>query len=71
MPDDEVDLSKLEIFCPNNECGDPVPYANGARTRRRMNFVGKYKGIFVRLYYQFRCPVCGGTRDIDEFGSDC
>ncbi len=71
MAYEEVDLSTIDIFCPNDECGDPVPGANGARKRRRMNFVGKDTGFFVRFYYRFKCPVCGHIRDIDPYGNDC
>lgn len=67
----EIDFSRLEIFCKNTDCGDPVPHANGARTRRRMNFIKEDSGLFVSRYGRYRCPVCGSHRDIDTDGDDC
>ncbi len=67
----EIDFASLEIFCRNIECGDPVPNANGARTRRRMNFIKEDTGLFVPRYGHYRCPVCGDWRDIDTAGRDC
>lgn len=56
------ELKKLEIYCPNETCGDPVPgyYGgiNSPRTKRRMTFSG-FDFWDTSIYL---CPVCGKKR---------
>jgi CRISPR/Cas system-associated protein Cas10 (large subunit of type III CRISPR-Cas system) len=74
----EIDFSKLDVFCHNDECGDPVPYANGARAKRRMNYLGDHgnflREIFVagghNIEHVYQCPVCGRRRVFGEFGGE-
>lgn len=51
-----MDLTKLEIYCLNNTCGDPVPNLDGkktAYTKRKMNYAGaSFTGAAM-----YRCPV--------------
>jgi hypothetical protein len=57
MPDNK--LSDLEVYCPNQACGDLVTNLNGTTiTRRRMN----YAGTRWNATAAYICPVCGKER---------
>ena len=54
------DLAKLEVFCSNEKCGDPVADKQGNihYTKRRMNLVGTEGIMNVRNTYVYQCPIC-------------
>ncbi len=56
------DLAKLEVFCKNERCGDPVAdrLGNVQYTKRRMNLVRTEKGWSNGVVY--KCPICGRER---------
>jgi hypothetical protein len=50
-------LNKLNVVCPNQDCGDPVPFSR-KNTRRLMSYAGtQFSGNAVYL-----CPECGRRR---------
>jgi len=57
------DLQKIEVYCKDNTCGDPIPSFDGSvrYTRRRMVFAGW--GLSLRKIAVFRCPVCDKKRE--------
>jgi len=61
-------LTRLEIYCPNATCGDPVPSSSGQTlyTKRRMSYYGE-TGLGTAKYV---CPVCGNKRFFRLVGSE-
>jgi len=61
----------MEAYCPNEDCGDPVPQSAG-RTKRLMTYAGT--SSFGSEVYM--CPVCKGkqyfaTRGNEKFATQC
>ena len=57
----KIDLQSIEVACPNDTCGDPVPsYGSNqpSYTKRRMHYAGE--GFIAHAVY--KCPVCGKKR---------
>ncbi len=52
------DLARLEVFCSNEKCGDPVADKQGNihYTKRRMNLVKTETFLGNKAIY--KCPIC-------------
>jgi len=57
----DVDPSEMDVYCRDQECGDPVPNGGGARKLRRMSYIGQ--SGFMQ-YHTFQCSVCGSKRHL-------
>ena len=55
------ELKNMEVYCTNEQCGDPVgdKHGNVFFTKRRMN-LHRFEELWGSSVY--KCPVCGRER---------
>jgi len=56
------DLTKLDVFCPNDECADVVTGHDGVlRHIKRVMVLNRTS--MLRRSYVYMCPVCGSEKE--------